>query len=652
MDGTLVLLLGFGVVSIASARIGRWFAAVGLPSITGYLAAGALAGSFALDLVPTEAAGDLRFVDEIALGVIAFVAGAELYLPDLRGRWRTIATMSAGITVVASILLAGAIFVLTGLLPFTTGMAGTERLAVGALGAAVLLALSPPSTIAVIKEVGARGPFTSTILSLTVVMDVVVVVAFAAAASVAAALLHGAGLDVGFLGVLALDLILAVGLGMLLGRLLGVVLGWRLPMLAAAGIVLAAGFGVYELTAVVDEWSRVNLPFEVYLEPLLLTLVAGFTVANFTRRREDFEEVLARIGPAVYVAFFTLTGLSLKLDTLVQVLPAALALFAIRVGAIALGASVGARLAGHGGLLRSRSWMALLTQAGIAIGLAREAGVQFPQLGATFATLIISVVVLNEVLGPMVLRRVLMRSGEVEDAADPSHVAVYGVDQNALRLASALSHAALHPVLVDDDLVHVTRARDSGATATLLAGRGPRDLAVLDPRPEVLVAMSGDDRANLDVCRAAADIGVPRTVARVADPALLEDFHELGTLVIDSTAAVVSLLEQAVRTPDTTRLVLHADDARDVVEARIGRGNVPGRQLRELRLPDDVLVMGVRRGGTVLVPDGFTRLRRGDVLTLVGEPGALREARAVLADQGDVATTRTAAATSARPQSS
>ena len=651
MNGTLALVLGFGVVALASARIGRGFSKVGLPSITGYLAAGALAGSFALGLVPTEAAADLRFIDEIALGVIAFVAGAELYLPDLRGRWRTIATMSAGITVVASAVLAGAIYALTGVLPFTADMAGPERLAVAILGAAVLLALSPPSTIAVIKEVGARGPFTSTVLSLTVVMDVVVVVAFAAAASVAAALLHGAGLELSFLGVLLLDLALAILLGLGLGRLLGMVLGWRLPLPATAGIVLAAGFGVYELTSLVDTWSRANLPFEIYLEPLLLTLVAGFTVANLTPRREDFEDVLGHIGPAVYVAFFTLTGLSLKLDTLVQVLPAALALFAIRVVAIAVGSSVGARLAGRDGLLRNRSWMALVTQAGIAIGLAREAGVQFPELGATFATLIISVVVLNEVVGPMVLRRVLERSGEVDDGAAPSHVAVYGVDHNALRLAAALDEDGLHPVLVDDDLVHVTRARDTGASATLLRGRGAEDLAAVEPRPQVVVAMSGDDAANLDICRAASELGVERTVARVADPTLLDDFHELGTLVIDPTAAMVSLLEQAVRTPDTTRLVLHADDERDVTEVTIGRGNVAGRQLRELRLPDDVLVMGVRRRGHVLVPDGFTALRRGDVVTLVGEPGALRAAKAVLAEQDDVTAMRTDPDETPAPQS-
>ncbi len=642
MSSTFTLLLGFGVVAIAAARIGRWFSRVGLPSITGYIAAGALAGSFALDLVPTAAAAELRFVDEIALGVIAFVAGAELFLPDLRGRWRTIATMSGSIAVVAVTVLAAAIYALTGVLEFTAGMAGSERFAVAILGAAVLLALSPPSTIAVIKEVGARGPFTSTVLSLTVVMDVVVVVAFATAASVAAGLLGGAGMDVSFVGVLALDLALAVGLGLVLGRVLGVLLARRLPMGLTAALVLGAGYGVYELTSLVKAWSVANLPFEVYLEPLLLTMVAGFTVANLTAHRESFEEVLHRIGPAVYVAFFTLTGLSLKLDTLVTVLPFAGLLFLVRIGAIAVGSNIGARLAGRDGLLRDRSWMALVTQAGIALGLAREAGVQFPDLGAAFSSLIISVVVLNEVFGPMILRRVLDRSGEVDDDGGARDVVVYGVDHNALRLAEALRADGMHPVLVDDQLVHVTRARDTGAMATLLPGRRPEDLAALEPRPAVVVAMSGDDAANLEVCRAATEIGVSRTVARVADPSLLGAFHELGTLVIDPTASLVSLLEQAVRTPDTTRLVLHADDERDVQDVTIGRGNVAGRQLRELRLPDEVLVMGVRRRGHVIVPDGFTTLRRGDVLTLVGEPRALRAARAVLAEQDDVDPTRTA----------
>lgn len=59
------------------------------------------------------------------------------------------------------------------------------------------------------------------------------------------------------------------------------------------------------------------------------------------------------------------------------------------------------------------AWMGLITQAGIALGLAREAAVEFPSLGDSFATMIISVVVLNEIFGPMFLKAALKRAGEV-----------------------------------------------------------------------------------------------------------------------------------------------------------------------------------------------------------------------------------------------
>ena len=84
MIDTLLLLASFGLLSIASDRIGVAFRRLGLPTITGYLFAGSVAGSFALDLIPSTATEDLRFVDEIALAVIAFVAGSELYLKEIK----------------------------------------------------------------------------------------------------------------------------------------------------------------------------------------------------------------------------------------------------------------------------------------------------------------------------------------------------------------------------------------------------------------------------------------------------------------------------------------------------------------------------------------------------------------------------------------
>jgi Trk K+ transport system NAD-binding subunit len=52
-----------------------------------------------------------------------------------------------------------------------------------------------------------------------------------------------------------------------------------------------------------------------------------------------------------------------------------------------------------------------------------------------------------------------------------------------------------------------------------------------------------------------------------------------------------------------------------------------GRALRRIKIAGRALVVGVHRNGEVLVPHGETVLQRGDVLVVVGNPEALREAR-------------------------
>ena len=622
---TLELLLVFGFLCLASHRIGKWFTAIRLPYITGYLAVGAVAGGFVLDVLPKGVDADLRFVDEIALGLIAFVAGSELIFGELRERIRTIVAMAGGISLFGFAIIGTAVGLIASVASFGDGLGQNEIIAASILGGTVLLALSPPSTIAVIKEVGARGRFTSSVLSITVVMDVVVVILFAASASIAGALLGNDGLQLVFVPILVLDLSLAVALGFALGKFLALVTRIRLPDIVIAGIILAIGYAVYEAADFVKSWSTTELGFEVYLEPLLLTLVAGATVANFTSRRARFEHVLSIVSPAVYVAFFTLTGLSLKLDTLIEILPIAMAVFTVRVVAIAIGTTVGARIAKEDGHLRNKSWMAMITQAGIALGLAREASIQFPSLGASFATLIVAVIVLNEIFGPMLLKFVLGRVDEVS-ARDGRRVLIHGVDRNAVRLAERLEAQGWSTRLSDTRADHVEEIEDDRDWTVIARNTAKRYFAEVDELPDTVVAMSGDDEANLELCQAASEAGVARTVARVQDSALLDDFHEIGTLVIDPTRAAVALVEDAVRTPDAAELVLHNDSGRETRQVRVRSQFANGRSVRDLRLPAGVLVLAIRREGSTLTPDGFTRVRRGDDLTLIGEPGLLHEA--------------------------
>ncbi|MBT8206940.1 MAG: cation:proton antiporter, partial [Acidimicrobiia bacterium] len=412
---TVRILAAFAVICLASYAIGGMFRRIRLPTITGYLLAGALAGSFMLELLPSQAAEDLRFVDEISLAVIAFVAGSELYVKELRARLRPILSIVGGVIAVAFVLLTASIYALTAVVSFTQDQPTATRLATALLGATVLLALSPPSTIAVIKEVRARGTFTRTVLGVTVVMDVVIIVLFAVMTSLASPLLTDTTLSLSFAGLLGLDLLSALAIGLAAGYLLGLVMRIHWHRYVKIAALLALGFGIYELADFVKTWSTDALGFEVYIEPLLISLIAGFYVTNFTRFRDEFDDLLHEIGPVVYVAFFTITGLALKLDLLVSILPVALILFAVRALGIGIGSTAGSRLAREPKRFARISWMALITQAGIALGLAREVAVQFPTLGDAFATLVISVVVVNEVLGPLFLKSGLRRAGEAHE---------------------------------------------------------------------------------------------------------------------------------------------------------------------------------------------------------------------------------------------
>ncbi|MEM6529284.1 MAG: cation:proton antiporter, partial [Chloroflexota bacterium] len=403
----------FVIVAIAAHEIGHFLGRFKLPHITGYLLAGLLIGPFVLNLIPTEAIDGLRFVDEISLAVIAFVAGSELYLKELRSRMRPILLNALGITVAALIIITTAVYYLTQFIPFAEGLSNTARLAVALLGGTVLLALSPASTIAVIQEVRARGPFTKTILSVTVVMDIVIIVLFAISTALAAALLFNEPMNASFVALLALDLTIAVMAGYLIGRLLELVLGqtWITPIKIA--LVLGIGFGVFWTGFQLTDISKANFPFTIHAEPLLTSMIAGFYVTNFTAYRQEFERLLHDVSPVIYVAFFTLTGIALKLDVLLASIGIAIVLFGVRALSIFIGSFAGATLAGEPMRFRRVAWLALITQAGIALGLAREVSVQFPDtLGSDFATLIIAVVVLNEIFGPIFLKFALRNVGE------------------------------------------------------------------------------------------------------------------------------------------------------------------------------------------------------------------------------------------------
>lgn len=634
---TIRELATFGLICLAAYVIGRAFKKVKLPAITGYLVVGALAGPFVLGVIETEATTRLRFVDEISLAVIAMVAGTELLFRELKPRRRAIGATVGGIIVFGYLVLATAIYLISPFLPFTSDFGSGARLALALLGAAVLLALSPPSAIAVIKDVQARGRFTRTVLGVTVLMDVAIIVIFAAVTSLASPLLQDSSLELTFVLLLAVDLILAFALGLAAGRLIAWVMGGSWHVAIKTAFVLALGFGIYELADLVKEISSDQVGVEIYIEPLLISLIAGLYVTNRTSQRKAFDDLLHDVGPAVYVAFFTITGVSLSLDLLLQVLPFALGLFVVRLGGIALGTLVGGRLADEPARYRRYSWMAYITQAGIALGLAREVAVQFPSLGDAFATLVVSVVVINEVVGPLFLKAALRGVGEAHEPSSPAddgRVLIFGRSNEAIEVGNVLEAEGRAVTLVrigeDETQAEPRHGLDEHRVGSVAAS----DLKeVFDDGVAGVIAMMDDDQANTEVLRfAAEERGISRLVARPSSATANGSMDVDGAVMIHPATGIVALLAQAVETPNALSLLLDHNKGREVVQLTLTNPDLEGAAVSDLRMPEGVLLMEVRRGDSVILVDGRTRLHVGDQLTLVASDQSRAETQLLFAE--------------------
>ena len=407
----LVLLGGFLVIAISANQIAKKFQQIKLPLITGLVVAGILAGPYVFGLIPEVSKHKLNYINEIALAFIAFAAGSELYLRELRSRVNSIKWNTFGQLFITFFLGSILVAICANWIPFMHGLNFGERLSVSILMGTVFVARSPASAIAVINEVRAKGPFTQTVMGVTVVKDFLVIMLFAINLSFAEVLIDGEKFDLLTIVFILGEITVSVGLGFILGGIINIFLSFKMDTTLKLILVLGAGFSSYLLSHYIKDISTIHLGHKVVLEPLLTCIIASFYVTNYSKFRNEFLKLIEESGSTIYVAFFTLTGASMSIDILLDVWPVALLLFTIRLFTIILGAYTGGFLARDPMKYNHVGWMPYLTQAGVALGLATLIANEFPSWGDQFATSVIAMIVINQFIGPPLFKYALDKVG-------------------------------------------------------------------------------------------------------------------------------------------------------------------------------------------------------------------------------------------------
>jgi Kef-type K+ transport system membrane component KefB len=401
------MIAAIGFLLLAGTLASELLAPLGLPHLTGYLLAGIAAGPHVLALVDETTVKSLSPVNTLALALIALAGGAELDLATLRSGARSLAW--AMVTQCGLVLLLESCVFLAArpLLPFAQELPMGAFIGVALLWGALAVTRSPSATLGILSQTRAKGPLASFTLGFVMASDLVVVVLIATVLGCVRPLVDpSVTFSLHSFTTLGNEIFGSVAVGTTLGLFIAAYL--KLVNRQMLVVLLVLGFGV---STVLDY---------LQYDALLTFMVAGFIVRNMSAQGHKFVQYIEQTGTVVYVVFFATAGADLDIPLLKLMWPVALLMAGSR-GLVTFGASrLAGRLANDPPELRRWSWSGLVSQAGLALGLAVLISKEFPSIGTPFRALAIATVAVNEMVGPVLFKLALDRTGETSRVPSPS----------------------------------------------------------------------------------------------------------------------------------------------------------------------------------------------------------------------------------------
>ena len=187
-----------------------------------------------------------------------------------------------------------------------------------------------------------------------------------------------------------------IGGAVLLGVVLGFPMAYLTGRIAPGEPTLIEALGWVLLCGGLAVWLNVSM--------ILSSMTLGVVVVNFARHHNRPFHAIEGIEWPFLLLFFVLTGASLHVQAIHQVVGLLIAYILLRTGSRVLAGWVGARLAGLPSYTYPRIGWALLPQAGVAIGMVLAAVQKFPSLQDQLLPVVVVATLVFEIVGPVATR--------------------------------------------------------------------------------------------------------------------------------------------------------------------------------------------------------------------------------------------------------
>ena len=386
-------LLILAMIILCGVAFGELARLIRIPSITGQIVAGILLGKSGFDLFAEESLHGLAPLTNFALGLIAVTVGAHLNIKRLRNAGRRLFLL----LLTESTITPSVVFLSLWML---ADVPTSEAL----LYATVAIATAPATTVALVRETRSKGVFVKTLIAAVALNNMACLVLFEIVRSVTGSWsLGGSDAAINWQAPVG-QLLAAVAIGGAVAIAMDLINRFvvhkeRLATAAVAALVLTSG-----LAATFD------------VSPILACLFLGIIQTNITPSRSQLvDSTFADFEPAILTVFFTLAGMHMSLEHAATAGVVSGLLFGSRIAGKVLAANLAMRFANATDRVRKNLGLALIPQAGVAVGLVvvLQADPAFSGLADQFAAVVLTVVTFNEILGPLLTRYSLERAGEI-----------------------------------------------------------------------------------------------------------------------------------------------------------------------------------------------------------------------------------------------
>ncbi len=379
-----ITIISIAIMLFAGFLLTRLTKLIKLPNVTAYIVAGILIGPYCLNLIPTNFVTNTSFLADVSLAFIAFSTGEFFRFDTLKKNGGKVVVITVFEALLASILVfIVSYFIMHLALPFS--------IVLGALAAAT----APASTMMTIRQTNSKGDFVDTLLQVVALDDVVGLIAYSVAISIAMASIAG---SFSFISVIKPILINLAAL--VVGGLFGFLMKLLMPKNRSKDnrliISIALLFTYCGLCSLVD------------VSPLLGCMCMSTIYINITNDDKLFKQ-LNYFTPPILLLFFVRSGVSFDLKALVSssaigsvpIIVIGVVYFFVRIVGKYGGAYLGSLIVKKDKKVRNYLGLALIPQAGVAIGLAAMGARTIGgEVGAALETIILASSVLYELIGP------------------------------------------------------------------------------------------------------------------------------------------------------------------------------------------------------------------------------------------------------------